>query len=64
VGSSRTNAEAVPRQQLHDDIIEGLLASQKVRPETFERMAARAGWRVFDCWTGESPTFAIFGLSA
>ncbi len=37
--------------------------SYKYQPETFERMAARAGWRVFDCWTSESPTFAIFGLS-
>lgn len=38
--------------------------SYKYRPEVFEALAARAGWRVAERWINEDPTFAIYVLTA
>jgi dimethylhistidine N-methyltransferase len=38
--------------------------SHKYRPEVFEAIAARAGWRVMRRWISEDPAFAIYALTA
>jgi uncharacterized SAM-dependent methyltransferase len=38
--------------------------SHKYRPEMFEAIAERAGWRVMRRWTSEDPAFAIYALTA
>lgn len=38
--------------------------SHKYRPEVFEAIAARAGWRVMRRWISEDPGFAVYALTA
>ena len=38
--------------------------SHKYRPEAFEAIARRAGWKVAQRWVSEDPAFAIYALTA